>query len=124
MEIQLKRLRKEAGYRSRREFAAALGDGFTERRITSWENGERMISLEQACVLADFLNCTLDELAGRSFSTPAAAPADPAHEELVRCYDACTPERRDRMLQDAREKAFMSREFSEPAVDAGEQALG
>ena len=119
MEIQLKRLRKEAGYRSRREFAAALGDGFTERRITSWENGERMISLEQACVLADFLNCTLDELAGRSFSAQSAAPADPAHEELVRCYDACTPERRDRMLQDARERAFMSKEFSERPLDEG-----
>lgn len=78
MEIQLKRLRKEAGYRSRRDFADALGEGFTERRITSWESGERMISLEQACILADFLHCSLDELAGRRFTPPERESSEEA----------------------------------------------
>ena len=124
MEIQLKRLRKEAGFRSREAFADALGDSYNARQIKSWETGERKLSLEQACVLADFLHCSLDELAGRRFSAPSALHADPAHEELARCYDACTPERRDRMLQDARERAFMSREFHEPAVATDDQAIG
>lgn len=94
MEIQLKRLRKEAGYKSRREFADALGGSFNERRITSWENGERMMSLEQACVLADFLHCSLDELAGRRF-VPAAAPPDEGHREIVSAYDSLSEEGRE-----------------------------
>lgn len=71
MNLQLKYLRKKAGYRNRADFVAALGDSYTVRKITSWENGERMLSLEQACDIADLLDCTLDELAGREWSPPA-----------------------------------------------------
>ena len=72
MEIQLKRLRREAGYKSRDAFAAALGDPYNARQIKAWEIGERKLSLEQACVIADFLVCSLDELAGRRFEVPEA----------------------------------------------------
>lgn len=95
MEIQLKRLRKEAGYKNRRDFATALGGNFTERRITSWENGERMMSLEQACVIADFLGCSLDELAGRRFEAPEAPAPDPGHRDLVESYDSLSEEGRE-----------------------------
>lgn len=95
MEIQLKRLRKEAGYKNRRDFATALGGNFTERRITSWENGERMMSLEQACVIADFLGCSLDELAGRRFEATEAPAPDPAHRGLVESYDSLSEEGRE-----------------------------
>lgn len=95
MEIQLKRLRKEAGYKNRRDFANALGGNFTERRITSWENGERMMSLEQACVIADFLGCSLDELAGRRFEATEAPAPDPAHRGLVESYDSLSEEGRE-----------------------------
>lgn len=95
MEIQLKRLRKEAGYKNRRDFATALGGNFTERRITSWENGERMMSLEQACVIADFLGCSLDELAGRSFEATEAPAPDPAHRGLVESYNSLSEEGRE-----------------------------
>ena len=95
MEIQLKRLRKEAGYKNRRDFATALGGNFTERRITSWENGERMMSLEQACVIADFLGCSLDELAGRRFEATEAIAPDPGHRDLVESYDSLSEEGRE-----------------------------
>ena len=95
MEIQLKRLRKEAGYKNRRDFATALGGNFTERRITSWENGERMMSLEQACVIADFLGCSLDELAGRRIEATEAPAPDPAHRGLVESYDSLSEEGRE-----------------------------
>lgn len=94
MEIQLKRLRKEAGYKSRRDLAVALGEGFTERRITSWENGERMMSLEQACTVADLLECSLDELAGRQW-VPQASAADDNHREIVSSYDSLSDEGRE-----------------------------
>lgn len=94
MEIQLKRLRKERGYKSRDAFAAALGDPFNSRQIKSWESGERKLSLEQACVLADFLRCSLDELAGRHF-VPAASPADEAHRQIVAAFDDLSEEGRE-----------------------------
>ena len=79
MNIQLKRLRKEAGYKNRRQFSDALGDGYTERQVTSWETGERMLSLEQACDIADLLDCTLDEKSKGELSGLAATmTADPS----------------------------------------------
>ena len=84
MNIQLKRLRKEAGYKNRRQFSDALGDGYTERQVTSWETGERMLSLEQACDIADLLDCTLDELAGRNFQPTAYS--DPRQQALNHSY--------------------------------------
>lgn len=94
MEIQLKRLRREAGYKSRDAFAAALGDPYNARQIKAWEIGERKLSLEQACVIADFLGCSLDELAGRRFRRIEADP-DPAHRGLVESYDSLSEEGRE-----------------------------
>lgn len=94
MEIQLKRLRREAGYKSRDAFAAALGGPYNARQIKAWEIGERKLSLEQACVIADFLECSLDELAGRSFERIEADP-DPAHRGLVESYDSLSEEGRE-----------------------------
>lgn len=63
MNLQLQQLRQKAGYKRRKEFAQACG--MPERQIKAWEDGERKIRLEQAVAIADFLGCTLDELAGR-----------------------------------------------------------
>lgn len=84
MNLQLMRLRKEAGYRSRKALADAIGGDFTERKIKSWEEGARMMSFAQACDIADFLNCTLDELAGRDFSP--SDYSDPRQRSLNHCY--------------------------------------
>ena len=66
MKLQLIRLRKRAGNKTRESIAAALGT--SEHRNKSIEAGEVRLILEEACYIADFFNCTLDELAGRSFS--------------------------------------------------------
>ena len=84
MNLQLMRLRKEAGYKSRKALADALGDDYSERRIKSWEDGVRMLSLKQACDIADLLDCTLDELAGRYFQP--AAYSDPRQQALNHSY--------------------------------------
>lgn len=84
MNLQLMRLRKEAGFKSRKALADAMGDEYSERRIKSWEEGARMLSLKQACDIADFLHCTLDELAGRDFSP--ADYSDPRQQALNHCY--------------------------------------
>lgn len=64
MQLQLQQLRKRAGYRSREDFADALG--INPRTYKTWETGERRFNFEQACMMADLLHCSLDELAGRS----------------------------------------------------------
>lgn len=57
---------------------------FNERQIKAWECGERKLKLSDACLLADFLHCTLDELAGRDFQP--AAYSDPRQQALNHCY--------------------------------------
>lgn len=63
MQLQLQQLRKKAGFKTATAFAKA--SGISVRQIRAWESGERTISLPQACEIADFLHCSLDELAGR-----------------------------------------------------------
>lgn len=116
--MQLKRLRKAAGFKSRKAFADALGDNYSERQIKSWESNDRMLSLQQACDCADLLDCSLDELAGRDFSPPEFA--DPWQEELNRCYDASTPDRKRRIVDTARDAALASGDGSERDVDGAE----
>ena len=63
MNLQMMRLRRAAGFKSRRDFAMALG--VPERRIKAWETQEATMSFEQASQVADLLGCSLDALAGR-----------------------------------------------------------
>lgn len=116
MNLQLKRLRKEAGYKSRASFAKALGTN--ERNIKAWELGETNLSLKQACDCADLLDCSLDELAGRDFSPPAYS--DPWQAELNRCYEDSTPDRKRRIVDTARDAALASGDAAERAVDGAE----
>lgn len=123
MKLMLKAVRKKS-HISQTELANAIGVSL--RTVGAWEREENMPNAEQIWNCAVALGTTPNDLLGWYEEHPrdAAGDADPAHEELARCYDACTPERRDRMLQDARERAFMSREFHEPAVATDDQAIG
>ncbi len=114
--LQLKKLRKKAGYKSQSEMAEALK--IPERRYASWERQEVGLNLEQACMVADVLDCTLDELAGRE------APigwTDVFQAELNRCYEACTDDRKASILQMARDGALASGEDAQRAVDEAEE---
>lgn len=82
MNLQLMRLRKEAGYKSRDDFAHALG--VNPLTYKGWETGRTRLKLEDACDIADLLHCTLDELAGRSFQP--AEYSDPRQQSLNYSY--------------------------------------
>ncbi|MEG1827001.1 MAG: helix-turn-helix transcriptional regulator [Gordonibacter sp.] len=101
MNLQLKRLRKLAGYRTQDEFAAVLG--VPERRYASWERGEVMMSLEQAYHCAVALNCTIDEIAG--LSHPTSPRSDPEHASLDEYYESMGDDGRAALVESAR---FMS----------------
>lgn len=82
MNLQLMRLRKEAGYKSRKVIADALG--ISERKYKSWETEEVRLTLDDACDIADLLHCTLDELAGRDFQP--VSYSDPRQQALNHSY--------------------------------------
>lgn len=113
MDLQLMRLRKQAGYRSRAEIAKALE--VSERKYKSWETEEVRLTLEDACRIADLLHCTLDELAGRHFSR--SEYSDPMQAELNRCYESSTAENRHALLLAARNAALASGEAAERDAD-------
>lgn len=116
MKLQLMRLRKQAGYKNRESIARELG--MTERRYKSIETGEVRLSLEEACDIADFFHCTLDELAGRSVSPRQYS--DPMQAELNRCYEASTAENRNGLLLAARNAALASGEAAKRGDVQGE----
>lgn len=120
MDLQLKRLRKEAGYKSRSAFAEKLGTN--ERNIKAWELGETRLSLAQACDIADLLHCTLDELAGRDFQP--AAYSDPRQQALNHSYSLLDERSKGElsglaatMTADPSRLASKSGQGSEPVVD-------
>ena len=64
MELKLMQLRKAAGFKNRDDFAVVIG--VNPRTYKTWETGARNMSFTQACMVADALGCSLDELAGRT----------------------------------------------------------
>ena len=101
----LQKLRKEKGYKSAKEFAAALDININT--YTDIEQGKTGLSLERAWQIADLLNCSLDEVGGR---TPPPKPLahSPAETELISYYRQCTPWRKDNLMCVAIDNAQLS----------------
>lgn len=81
MDLQLKRIRKLRGL-TQDDMAAKLR--VKKSRYGTWERGERNMSLPQACEVADILDCTLDELAGRTITRTYT---DKGQEIVNICYE-------------------------------------
>lgn len=99
----LQAARKAAGYKSAKAFATE--NGFNPGTYTAHEQGQRNMTLEQAWQYADKLGCSLDAIV--SARTPITYD-DPAKAELMDCYDACTEERKGKLLDDARDARKLS----------------
>lgn len=121
MDLKIRERREALGL-TQTELAKMVGKSF--RTIQSWERGESYPNAEYVAVLCDVFGTDPNDLCDWYATHPRERPRaqDPAHEELARCYDRCTPERRERILMDAREKALLSQEYSERAADAAQGA--
>ena len=108
MELQLQRFRKLAGL-NQDEMAKALG--IKKRTYGSWEREEVSMSFSQAVACAEILNCTTDALAGRSVDDKKLT--DPYEQELMDCYRSSTADRKERILDTARDAAAMSKDTAE-----------
>lgn len=75
--------------------------------------------LSTAMKIADALDVSLDWLAGRD--SQKTQEMDPFQEELNRCYEVCTPERKGRILDTARDAALASGEAAKRAVHEAEE---
>ncbi|MBQ9147777.1 MAG: helix-turn-helix transcriptional regulator [Rikenellaceae bacterium] len=95
MNLKLKELRKSRGMRQE-DLADAIFS--TPRIVGAWERGETSLPLEDACSIADVLECTLDELAGREWVENATAE----ETELVNCYREAPKASKDLILHTAR----------------------
>lgn len=123
MELVLKQVRERCGY-TQKQLADELGVKVATYR--TWEQGSVKLTLENAFNIANALGCTPNDLcdwyATHPRERPRQARLDPEREALLANYDRCTPERRERILMDAREKALLSQEYSERAADAAQGA--
>lgn len=95
----LQKQRKGAGWRSAREFAESIG--MSVGTYTDYEQGRGSISLEKACLIADALHCTLDDLVDRP--RESAVPRDEV--DLLSAYRRLGARDRDELVELAEFKA-------------------
>lgn len=93
--LQLKNLRKRAGFNTQADLARALGAN--PRTYASWEREEVRLTLDDARRIADVLGCSLDELAGRSWTS--APFSDERQSEINRLYESLDEARKTFLLE-------------------------
>ncbi len=96
MKLQLMKLRKAAGYRSRDDFAEKLG--VNRHTYRSWETGAAQMNAEQLFNVAVLLDCSIDEILGHEVPTSFS---DPREAELHRIWRGLDVERQNRLLANA-----------------------
>lgn len=96
--LQLKNLRKRAGFRTQCDLAQMLG--INPRTYASWEREEVGLSLSDAKRVADALDCSLDELAGRTWSSERWA--DSRQEEMNNLFIQLDDTRKTFLLEAVR----------------------
>lgn len=109
MNLKLRELRKSKGL-NQSELAEMVG--VTTRVVGAWERRDTQITLEDAVSVSEALGCTPNDLCGWYDSHPRDGEPDThtPEGELLTCYRASTPERRERLLDTARDAALLSGE--------------
>mgnify|MGYP002601758131 FL=1 len=120
MNIQLMKLRKAAGYSNRDEFAKKIGvNKYTYR---SWESGSAMMNAEQVWNCAVALGCTPNDILGWYETHPREESfSDTYEQELMNCYRTSTKDRKERILDTARDAAAMSKDAAECDLSASQE---
>lgn len=95
MKTRLQELRKKAGYKSAKAFAAECGIAIGT--YTDYEQGRTKLTLERAWQIADVLDISLDELAGRDYQPESIYP-DPRQAELNECWSIADDAQRSVIL--------------------------
>lgn len=97
MNLQLKALRKKIGLRQE-DLAKKINS--TSRIVGAWERQETALPLEDAARIADVLDCSLDELAGRY--EYMGAYSDDRQRDLNNNFESLSDEGKDAALGSVR----------------------
>ena len=123
MDLKIRERREALGL-TQTELAKMVGKSF--RTIQSWERGESYPNAEYVAVLCDVFgtdpNDLCDWYATHPRERPRQAHLDPEHEALLTNYDRCTPERRDILMRQAMDGAYISQERPERDVPDAREA--
>lgn len=98
----MKRLRKERGF-TQEQLAAMVNA--TKRQIGAWERGENELPMDYGVVIADVLNCTLDELSGRQCPAATISNVTDDERELLELYRSLSARGQNAVLVGLREYA-------------------
>lgn len=120
--LQLKELRRRAGFKTQKEIADRLG--IKERKYATWEREEVALTLEDAYNLAIVLGCTPNDLCGWYEYHPREDSGErltSEEREIVGCYRESTPQWRQNIAMTARAAAGESKETAKRGVSATEE---
>lgn len=120
--LQLKELRKKAGYKTQKDMADRLG--MKERKYSSWEREEVSLSLEDAFMLCEVLGCTPNDLCGWYLEHPreeCGQPLTVEEAEIVNCYRASAPQWQQNIAMTARAAAGESKKKAENNLSTAEE---
>ena len=119
----IRTLREKKHY-TQKQLAKLIGKSHVT--VQSYEKGTSFPNADTILKMCETYKVDPNTLLGWYVYHPRACPQperlDPEHESLIADYDACTPERRERIALDAREKAMLSREYSKRAVPEAREA--
>ena len=116
MKLRLKNVRIEHGF-TQREVADAIGIKLSTYR--TWEQGSVKLTLENACIISQFLGCTPNDLCGWYEDHPrpvSDSTLEDEEREIVGCYRKSTPQWKKNIAMTARAAAGESKEEAEPAL--------
>lgn len=100
----MQNLRIKAGFKSARAFAEHIG--MSVDTYTGYEQGKPM-PLNTAWKLADLLDCTMDELAGRRYPRTPVPLEDERKHRLDELYDSMSDVGREKVVGYAEDIAFV-----------------
>ena len=106
--LQLKELRKKAGFKTQEDIADYLG--MKLRKYQTWERGEVALTLEDAYMLCVALKYTPNDLCGWPKGlNEDSEPLTGEEMEIVDCYRDCTPQWQQNIAMTARAAAGESK---------------
>lgn len=104
--LQLKELRRRAGFKTQKDIADRLG--IKERKYATWEREEVALTLEDAYNLSIVLGCTPNDLCGWYEDHPRENQGEglsSEESEIVGCYRQSTPQWKQNIAMTARAAA-------------------
>lgn len=119
MNLKIKELRKKL-HISQSEFAEKVGASL--RTVSSWERGETIPDAEKVWNCAVALGCTPNDILGWYETHPREESFNDTYEqELMNCYRTSTKDRKERILDTARDAAAMSKDAAKRDLSASQE---